>query len=223
MTPRTLVFDVNETLLDLAALDPVFADLFGDAGVRREWFALLLRWSMVTSLTGAYRDFTKLGAASLATLAESHDRTLSADDYRAVSTAIRELPPHPDVAPGLARLADAGFRLTALTNSAQAAVDEQLQRAGLNRYFEHILSVDAVQRFKPHPDVYAHAADTLAVAPADLCMVAAHDWDITGAMRAGFAGAYISRQETVCHRAGETPDLVARDLDHLADQLLGIN
>jgi hypothetical protein len=29
------VFDVNETLLDLSAMDPGFQDLFGDASVRR--------------------------------------------------------------------------------------------------------------------------------------------------------------------------------------------
>ena len=45
--PRVCVFDVNETLLDLRALDPAFAQVFGDAGVRREWFAQMIQSALV--------------------------------------------------------------------------------------------------------------------------------------------------------------------------------
>lgn len=223
MMPRTLVFDVNETLLDLAALDPLFEAYFTDADRRHEWFAQVLRWSMVTTLTGDRRGFSELAMASLHTLAEQAGQSLGDADQARFKEAILTLPPHTDVAPALTRLATAGYTLVALTNSDQAAVDAQLTNAGLTDHFEEILSVERVGRFKPHPAVYRMAADTLALAPSQLLMVAAHDWDITGAMRAGYAGAYIARQEPVCHRAGEPPDLVARDLGHLADQLIQVS
>jgi hypothetical protein len=41
--PRICVFDVNETLLDLTALDPPFEAAFGRSAVRREWFGQMLQ------------------------------------------------------------------------------------------------------------------------------------------------------------------------------------
>ena len=59
-----VVFDVNETLLDLAALDPLFAEWFGRASVRREWFAQTLHVAMTLAATRAYRGFDEVGAAA---------------------------------------------------------------------------------------------------------------------------------------------------------------
>ena len=67
--PRIYVFDVNETLLDLRALDPLFAETFGDAAARREWFSQMLQLAFVSTITGEYRDFGMLGAAALDMLA----------------------------------------------------------------------------------------------------------------------------------------------------------
>ena len=49
--PRIIVFDVNETLLDLAALDPYFERAFGDVAARKEWFARMLRTAFVSVIT----------------------------------------------------------------------------------------------------------------------------------------------------------------------------
>jgi hypothetical protein len=62
---RVCVFDVNETLLDLGALDPHFERVFGDAGVRRAWFLQLLQSALVATVTGGYSDFGQVGAAAL--------------------------------------------------------------------------------------------------------------------------------------------------------------
>src|SRR5919199_808344 len=67
--PRVCVFDVNETLLDLTALDPHFERVFGSAACRRDWFQLLLMSSWVATLVGDYQDFPTLGRAALETMA----------------------------------------------------------------------------------------------------------------------------------------------------------
>ncbi|WP_371807631.1 HAD family hydrolase, partial [Arhodomonas sp. KWT] len=115
--PQTIVFDVNETLLDLAALDPVFERLFGDAGARREWFAQVLQSAMTVTLTGRYEDFSTVGAAALSMVAQRRGVTLERAGRQDVAAGMRRLPPHPEVADALARLRDAGFPLVALTNS----------------------------------------------------------------------------------------------------------
>ena len=63
---RVLVFDVNETLLDLGALDPHFQRVFGDAQVRVEWFQTMLQSAFLTTITGPYKPFGDHFRAALA-------------------------------------------------------------------------------------------------------------------------------------------------------------
>ena len=144
-----LVFDVNETLLDLTALDPHFERAFGDVRVRSEWFATVLRNSMVSSITGRYQDFGKIAGASLDMTAEARHAGLRDEDRQAILGKVRSLPAHSDVVPGLEKLRTAGARMITLTNSPPEVVEAQLKNAGLTDFFEKQLSVDAVRRFKP--------------------------------------------------------------------------
>ena len=50
--PRVIVCDVNETLLDLSALEPEFKEAFGDAGTMQDWFTTVLLYSEVATLAG---------------------------------------------------------------------------------------------------------------------------------------------------------------------------
>ena len=153
-----LVFDVNETLLDLAALDADFEEMFGDAGLRSVWFSLVLRNAMTLTITGDENDFVSVAAASLQMVADARSVALPEGAMESMGAAMRTLPPHDDVAPGLAALRDGGMRLAALTNSPQATAEAQLTNAGIAGYFETIMSVEGTGRFKPAPEVYLRAA-----------------------------------------------------------------
>jgi hypothetical protein len=63
--PRIIVFDVNETLLDVKALEPHFVRLFGDGRTLREWFSTVLLYSEVVTLAGPYVEFGQIGRAAL--------------------------------------------------------------------------------------------------------------------------------------------------------------
>src|ERR687893_2512368 len=108
---RVCVFDVNETLLDLGALDPHFERVFGDAGVRRLWFLQLLQSALVATVTDTYSDFGTIGGAALEMVAERQGVDLSEEDRQKILGGMRELPPHPEVSESLDRLGDAGLRL----------------------------------------------------------------------------------------------------------------
>jgi 2-haloacid dehalogenase len=100
MGERVLVFDVNETLLDLSPLDPVFASLFGSAAVRGEWFGQVLQSAMLSVATGVHRDFGTIGRGALRMVADRRAVRLEDDDVDRVLDGMRHLPPHPDV-PGM--------------------------------------------------------------------------------------------------------------------------
>ena len=61
---RVCLFDVNETLLDLAALDPHFERVFGDAGVRRAWFLQLLQSALVAAHSWDVAGALRAGCAA---------------------------------------------------------------------------------------------------------------------------------------------------------------
>lgn len=218
--PRICVFDVNETLLDLRALDPHFARVFGDADVRQAWFNQMLQNAFVATITGPYRDFGTLGAGALDMVAARRGVTIPPEDKNAILGEMRRLPPHAETVDALARLRQAGLRLVALTNSTSQVAEAQLANAGLSGYFERIFSADAVQRLKPAPEPYRMVADRMGVAIGDLRLIAAHAWDIAGALRAGCAAAFVARTGMVLDPLVEGPDVVGTDLLEVAERIL---
>jgi 2-haloacid dehalogenase len=214
------LFDVNETLLDLGALDPHFERVFGDAGVRRAWFLQLLQSALVATVTGAYANFGKIGAAALEMVAEREGVDLAEEDRQRILGGMRDLPPHPEVAESLDRLRDAGLRLATLTNSTQQVAEAQMESSGLRGYFEQILSADAVKCLKPAPEPYRMAAESLGVEIGQVRLVAAHSWDVAGALRAGCVAAFVARPGMVLDPLVERPDVVGGDLREVADRIL---
>ena len=217
---KLIVFDVNETLLDLSALDREFERIFGDPAVRGNWFAQVLQNSMVATITGKYDDFGKIAGAALDMTAQRHDLELHEEDRKAILGGIRSLPAHPDVTMGLNQLKDAGFRLFTLTNSPPHVVEAQLKNSALFEYFERSLSVDAVRRFKPDSEVYKMTAKELGVPVEQIRLVAAHDWDVVGALNAGCAAAFIARPGKVLNPLMPVPDIVGNDLIAVVEKII---
>jgi 2-haloacid dehalogenase len=221
-TPSVLVFDVNETLIDIESIAPVFERIFGDAHVMREWFGQLVMYSMTITSAGHYADFFTLGQGVLRMLATIHGVDLGDDDEDALKHAMLTMPAHPDVVDGLTALHDKGFRLVTLTNSPPSPfAPSPIEHAGLGHLFERQLSVDACRAFKPAPAPYLYTCEQLGVAPPDCMMVAAHVWDTIGAQSVGFSGALITRpgNATLPTPGLPQPTVVATDLRDLAANL----
>jgi 2-haloacid dehalogenase len=217
---RIIFFDVNETLLDLKALDGHFEPRFPRRRRARGKFKQVVQSALLTTILDAYSDFGAVGAAALEMTAAAHDVLLTRDDRNAILGAMRELPPHPEVPDSLRRLHEAGLRLCTLTNSTQTVADAQLEHAGLARYFERIMSADTVRRLKPHAAVYHMAARECRVEPSALRLVAAHSWDVAGAPRAGWAAAFVARPGMVPDPLFGQPDIVGADLAVVAEAIL---
>ncbi|WP_417069248.1 haloacid dehalogenase type II [Niveibacterium terrae] len=216
-----LVFDVNETLFDLEALTPHFKRLFGDESAMREWFAQLILHSEALTLAKGYVSFGELAGAVLKMVAEVRGSHVSEADVIEVKKAIAAMPPHPDVRSGLGKLRDAGFTLYTLTNNPKAFCVEQLERGGLNGFFEQTFSIDdGAKRYKPAPEAYRAVELALNASPDQLCLVACHTWDTLGAAAMGWHSALLKRPGNAPLAIGEQPVAIAGDLDQLADQLI---
>jgi 2-haloacid dehalogenase len=218
-----IAFDVNETLLDLHALDEPFEVLLGSASLRPQWFTLMLQLAFTGGLTGQYVNFTTAQRAALAMLAEREGVALTASDIDSLVGRMNSLPPHPEVPGALAALARTGLRLVALTNSVQHVAEAQLASAGLSGCFEAVISADSTGHLKPAPQPYHAVAERCGVPIGQVRLVAAHSWDIAGAMAAGCQAAFVARPGMVLSPLGDPPDITGPDLAAVTERIISID
>jgi len=219
---RVIVFDIMGTLLDFQALDPYFERFFGDTAIRKEWFTQTLQLAMAAMLTNAYEEFGVQADTGLEITARRYKVSLLGEEKNLILSTVRKLRPYPEVARNLQRLRDAGLRLAALTNSTAKTAEAQLTYTGLRDHFEQVISADEIQCFKPSPEIYHLAAKRMSVELEQMRLVAAHDWDVTGALRAGCAAAFVARPGQVMNPFGPQPDVKGADLAEVAENILAV-
>lgn len=218
--PTVCLFDLNGTLLDLSVLDPHFGRVFGDPSVRALWFRQTLELALTQTVTGAYHSFDRLADAALEMLAVRRGVSVSAADKKSILGGMSALPAYADVPEALSLLQGAGCRLAALTNSALPVAEAQVAHAQLSPYFERVLSADTVRLLKPGLRPYVHAAESLSVPPSEICLFAAHSWDIAGAMSAGLRAAFVTRPDQALSPFAPQPEIIGVDLSDAVRQIL---
>ena len=215
-----IVFDVNETLLDLDAMTPIFERIFGERHAMRLWFDDLIIYSEALTLANVYIPFTDIGAAALKMLADTRGIEITDADKAELTEKFSTMLPYREVPGALHRLRDAGFRLFTLTDNLLEVQGKQLAHGGIIDLFERRFTADSVKRHKPAPETYAHVERELGVGPKDLFMVACHTWDTLGAKAAGWGAALIKRKGNDVLGVGPQPDFVGNDLDEVAQELV---
>ena len=216
-----VVFDVNETLLDLDTIRPTFDRIFDDPAALRLWFAGLITYSEALTLAGVYVPFTDIGSAVLRMLAATRGIAVSDADGAELTDRFASMPAHPEVPAALRRLRDHGFRLFTLTDNTLEISGRQLETAGIIDLFERRFSVDeTVRRHKPAPEAYHSVASELGIDPGRICLIACHVWDTLGAVAAGWQAGLILRAGNAPLDVGPQPNYIGDDLDAIADQLI---
>jgi len=219
LAPKLLIFDVNETLLDMQPLKDSINKALENPYAFDIWFPQLLQYSLVETITGTYHDFSEIAAGVFKMTAQKLEKDFSDNEVKQILSKISELQPHEDVPHGLANLKEQGYILVALTNGKPRVALEQLKYAGLSSYFDKILSVEVVNKYKPAPETYNYVAKMFTVANSEAMLVAAHGWDITGAKRAGLRTAFVNRPGKSLYPLAESPDLTISTILELANSL----
>lgn len=215
-TPRTIVFDVNETLSDMSPLAEAFDAEGLPSLAARVWFAGILRDGFALTATNDNPGFADIAMDSLERLCAD---TLGAGDHSPavvnIMGALTSLSVHDDVVPGIEALSHRA-ELVTLSNGATSVADALFERAGIRGHFARLLSVTDAARWKPAAEAYEYAAAELNQEPRELLLVAVHPWDIHGAHRAGLRTAWINRTGTAYPAYFDAPDLEAGSLPELA-------
>lgn len=215
--PLVIAFDVVETLFPLEPLGKRLDEAGQPPELLPLWFTRLLRDAFALAASGAYQPFPDLAVAALRAVADVSEETA-----RDVVAAFGALDPHPEVAEAMATARDAGVRVITLTNGSAGTTAALLDRAGLRGYVEHVVSVEAVRRWKPAPEPYLHAAATCGVSPDRVALVAAHGWDTHGARRAGLLSGWVSRLEGRWNDLFDPPTVTGPDLVTVVRKLVAL-
>ena len=215
-----IVFDVNETLLDLDTMEPTFERIFGDKSTMRLWFADLILYSAALTVARCYVPFTDIGSAVMTMLADTRGVKIDARDKKELTEKFSTMPPHPEVPAALRKLRETGFRLFTLTDNVLDVQTRQLEHGGIVDLFERRFSADGVKHHKPSREAYAYIETELGVEPSQLCLVACHTWDTLGAVAAGWEAALIKRVGNDVLGVGPQPQIVGNDLNDVVNQLI---
>jgi 2-haloacid dehalogenase len=215
-----IVFDVNETLLDLETMELTFEGIFGDKSAMRLWFANLILYSAALTVAGRYVPFTDIGSAVMKMMADTRGIKIDDKDKKELTEKFSTMPPYPEVPAALRKLRGAGFRLFTLTNNLSEIQSRQLEHGGIVDLFERRFSADGAKHHKPSREVYAYVEKELGAEPSQLCLVACHTWDTLGAVAAGWEAALIKRVDNDVLGVGPQPLIVGDDLTDVANQLI---
>ena len=218
-----LAFDIYGTLIDphgvvdelskqVGAGAQEFSNIWRDKQLEYTWRrALMRRYQNFPVCTRQALDYTD-------TLLQTG---LDESAKAALMKVYRVLPAYNDVPASLQALADAGFRLFGFSNGVEEAITGLLEHAGIDQYFEGVVSVDALQTFKPDPQVYHHFIEVADTAPENCWLVSSNGFDVIGAVSAGMKAAWLRRSQSVVFDPwGVEPTLVMHSLDELQKKII---
>ncbi len=227
--PKALAFDVFGTVVDWRSgvareAGAVLSDL-GRGDISPEAFADGWRaryQPKLDEVRSGRRPFVILDVLhreALEDLLRRHDvapEAVGEARLAELTLAWRRLDPWPDAVEGLTRL-KARFPIVTLSNGHVALLLEMARRARLP--WDAILGAEVSRTYKPLPAAYLSTAAMLGVAPADLCLVAAHHSDLAAARACGLQTAYVDRPLEYGGRAA--PDAEAAQVwDHATSSLV---
>lgn len=217
--PKVILFDVYETLLNMAEVEKLVNNILNNRLGYVIWFELFMQYCFVDNCISKFNSFDSIARATMQMAAESMRRTVSKEDTNQLLEMLKHLPVHADVQEGLSLLKDQGFRIAALTNSPGHIIKARMERTGLISYFEMVFSAEEVQKYKPSPEVYQWTARNLQTVPGEILLVSAHGWDIAGAANANFLTAYMNKKNQMLYPLAPSPTIICKDLADLANEL----
>ncbi|HEY4441538.1 MAG TPA: haloacid dehalogenase type II [Candidatus Elarobacter sp.] len=217
MAVAAVVFDLYGTLLALDGMERPIAEagVADPSGFVREWRRKQIEYALLSTTANAYRPFDELTALALAHTCALRGVVLTDAQRTRFMDVFRVMPAYPDVEAALRALAARGVARAVLTNGTPSSSGAALEHAGVRALLDDVLSVDAVRRFKPDPQVYALATARFACAPRDIVFVSSNAWDAWGAATFGFRVAWCNRAGTVGEALTPRPEVTLAGLHEL--------
>lgn len=222
MPLKAITFDAYGTLFDVYSVSLLAEELFPGKGAQLAtlWREKQIEYTRLRTLCDKYADFWHVTGDALDYAYAVLELELSLGSRDRLMGQYAELPAFPENAEQLQRLKEAGIALSILSNGTPWMLDKAVQASGLEGYFKHVLSVDAVKRFKTAPEAYQMGPDTFGCDASDILFVSSNGWDICGATWFGYRTIWLNRYGLPLERLGVKPHRIGASLQDVADYAL---
>ena len=211
-----VAFDLYGTLLEVASVGRAAAEVTDDpAALVDLWRQKQLEYTWLRSLMGRYQDFWATTADALDYSLERLGITVDDAGRANLLNAWLDVRVYPEVPDALSTLAPR--RLAVLSNGTPEMLEAGLAAAGIRDRFDHVLSVDEVGVYKPHPSVYELALKAFNLPAERILFVSSNPWDAAGARTFGLPVAWVNRAGVPFECLGVGPSVVVGDLAGVAE------
>ncbi len=217
MPIRAIIFDAYGTLFDVYSIGALAERLFPGKGaaLAQIWRDRQIEYTRLRTMCSTYKPFWEVTQDALVFSCRKLKLDLTLDAQNSLMGQYAKLPAFPENLPVLKELKALGLKTAILSNGNPDMLDAVVQAAGMHGVFNHILSVDAVKKFKTAPEAYQLGPDVLGVAARDILFVSSNCWDVCGAGWFGYKTFWINRADAPLEELGVTPDATGRDMTAL--------
>jgi len=214
-----VLFDLYGTLLDVHSVAARADELFPGwgAALSQLWRDKQLEYTRLRTMSNRYVPFTQVVDEALQYSCEVLKLPLDSAARGMLMHEYTQLAPFSDVVPALQRLIASDLTVGVLTNGDPGQLEDALHGAGLDDYFDVLLSADQARAYKTAPAVYELGPLTLGHPAAELLLVSSNGWDAFGAHWYGYRSFWVNRAAAPVDRLDGRPDGVGRTLNDAVD------
>jgi 2-haloacid dehalogenase len=170
------------------------------------WRTRIFEYTWLLTSAGRYQDFLTCIENALIYTAKYLKLNLTDDNRKVLINAFFEIKAFPDVEPVLSSFKSSGIKLAFLSNMSEIMLKTGIKNSGLEGYFDHILSTDQVQKFKPSPEAYQMAVDAFRLPKNKITFAAFASWDVTGSKWFGYKTYWVNRLSFISENLGDEAD-----------------
>ena len=218
---ETVTVDSYGTLVDPSAAERVLADRVEEPKpISDLWRSRSLAYTMVGNAIEFYQPFYEMNRDALQYALDVHGVDISTEDRDLILEVYHDLDVFADVREGISRLREGGYPVYVVSNGNPEMLDSMVENAGIGDLIADTISAGEIERFKPVPTIYHHAAERTDTLIDRIVHTAGPAFDVLGAMNAGAQGAWLDRENDPWESfTGREPDTAVTDFHELADEL----
>lgn len=218
---ETITFDSFTTLVDVHSSTRAALDKYVDQveSIATLWRFRAVDYRMVSSYVGVHESYEQTSREALKYALRAHNVDISNRIIDEISSIFYDLDVFEDVYRGMKQLHNAGYNLAIVSNGSPELLNSIVNRAGIGDFISETISAEEIQIYKPHSQIYEHAAKRVDTPVDQIAHVATPWYDIYGAMHTGMQGIWVNRREVPWERFNGSPNLIIKSFDELPSAL----
>jgi 2-haloacid dehalogenase len=217
MNIQAIVFDAYGTLFDVYSIGALAERLFPKQGaaLAELWRDKQIEYTRLRTMCSMYKPFWEVTQDALVFSCNKLGLDLTLEAQNALMGQYAKLTAFPENLEVLQQLRERSLKLAILSNGNPQMLDSAVEAAGMRGIFNHILSVDAVKKFKTAPEAYQLAPDVFGLSAKNILFVSSNCWDACGATWFGYTTFWVNRANAPLEELGVTPDDTGHDMRDL--------